>query len=138
MSQHLFKYVPNSKTVYDSKYLRECELLVLSEVSNWAWWNCRTSKCREQYGNRRNKWLRVRRRYRSSWSHIWVQRIHSFVAVITFTLYKPVYIIEVTEKGRATQMMSGINGHSISKGGLYLRGIYLKVVRSKNMLLKKF
>ena len=29
-------------------------------------------------------------------------------------------------------------GHRISKGESYLRGNYLKVVRSKNMLLKKF
>ena len=34
--------------------------------------------------------------------------------------------------------MSGIHGHRISKGELYLRGNYLKVVRSKNMLCKKF
>ena len=33
--------------------------------------------------------------------------------------------------------MSGIHGHRISKGELYLRGNYLKVVRSKNMLWKK-
>ena len=35
-------------------------------------------------------------------------------------------------------MMSDMYGHRISKGELYLRGNYLKVVRSKNMLLKKF
>ena len=34
--------------------------------------------------------------------------------------------------------MSGMYGHRISKGELYLRGNYLKVVRSKNMLWKKF
>ena len=35
-------------------------------------------------------------------------------------------------------MMSDMNGHRISKGELYLRRNYLKVVRSWNMLLKKF
>ena len=35
-------------------------------------------------------------------------------------------------------MMSDMYGHRISKGELYLRGNYLKVVRSKNVLLKKF
>ena len=35
-------------------------------------------------------------------------------------------------------MMSDMYRHRISKGELYLRGNYLKVVRSKNMLLKKF
>ena len=34
--------------------------------------------------------------------------------------------------------MSGMYGHRISKGELYLCGNYLKVVRSKNMLWKKF
>ena len=64
--------------------------------------------------------------------------IPSFVAVITFSLNEPVYIIKVTENDRAMQMMSDIYGYRISKGKLYLRENYLKVVRSKNMLLKKF
>ena len=34
--------------------------------------------------------------------------------------------------------MSYLYGYGISKGELYLRGNYLKVVRSKNMLWKKF
>ena len=34
-------------------------------------------------------------------------------------------------------MMSDMYGHRISKDELYLRGNYLKVVRLKNMLLKK-
>ena len=34
--------------------------------------------------------------------------------------------------------MSDMYGHRISKGELYLRGNDLKVVRSRNMLLKKF
>ena len=48
------------------------------------------------------------------------------------------YIIKVAEKGRATQMMSDMYGHRISKSELYLPGDYRKVVRSKNILLKKF
>ena len=64
--------------------------------------------------------------------------IPSFVAVITFSLNDPVYIIKVTEKGQVKQMMSDMYRHIISQGKLYLRGNYLKVVRSKNMLLKKF
>ena len=34
--------------------------------------------------------------------------------------------------------MSDMYGHSISKVELYLHGNYLKVVRSKNILWKKF
>ena len=48
------------------------------------------------------------------------------------------YITKVAEKGRATQMMPDMYGHRISKGELYLRGNYLKVARSKNILSKKF
>ena len=51
--------------------------------------------------------------------------IHSFVAVITFSLNEPVYIIKVTQKGRATQTMSDMYGHRISNSELYLRGNYL-------------
>ena len=47
-------------------------------------------------------------------------------------------IYKATEKGRATQMMSDMYGHRISEDELHLRGNYLKVVRSKSMLLKKF
>ena len=59
-----------------------------------------------------------------------------FEAVITFSLNEPVYIVKVTEEGQATQMMSDMYEHRILRGELYLRGN--KVVRSKNMLLKKF
>ena len=34
--------------------------------------------------------------------------------------------------------MSDMYGHKISKGELHLRGNYLKVARSKNILWKKF
>ena len=64
--------------------------------------------------------------------------IPSFVAVVTFILNEPAYIIKVTDKGLATQVISDMYGHRISKSELYLLGNYLKVVRSKNMLLKKF
>ena len=34
--------------------------------------------------------------------------------------------------------MSDLYGHTISKGELHLHGNYLKIVRSKNILWKKF
>ena len=44
----------------------------------------------------------------------------------------------IFEEGRAAQMMSDMYGHIISKGELHLRENCLKVLRSKNILLKKF
>ena len=44
----------------------------------------------------------------------------------------------IFEAGRAAQMMSDMYGHIISKSELHLRENYLKVLRSKNILLKKF
>ena len=38
--------------------------------------------------------------------------IPSYVAVITFSLREPVYIIEVKEKGTATEPLSAIYGHN--------------------------
>ena len=44
----------------------------------------------------------------------------------------------IFEEGRAAQMMSDMYGHIISKSELHLRENCLKVLRSKNILLKKF
>ena len=77
---------------------------------------CRTGKCRKQYGNvceLDEDTGQANRIYEFT-------AIPSFVAVITFSLNESVYIIKVTEKIRATQMMSHMYGHRISKGELYL------------------
>ena len=49
--------------------------------------------------------------------------VPSFVAVVTFSLAEPIYIIRVTEKGKATEEMSDNYGHNIMEGELYFRGI---------------
>ena len=57
--------------------------------------------------------------------------ISSYVAVITFILNEPVYIIEIKEKDRTAELLSDIYGHNIAIGELNLPGNYLKMVRSK-------
>ena len=57
----------------------------------------------------------------------------SYVAGITFFLNKPVYIINVKEKGRATEPLCDIYGNNISTGELYLRENYPKMAASKKI-----
>ena len=110
--------------------MHKFKLLILSEGSNWVWWNCRTVKCRKQFGKEEKNDCDLDENTDKANRIYEFTAIHSFVTVITFSLNEPVYVIKVTEKGRATQMMSDMYGHRISKGELYLRGNYLKVVRS--------
>ena len=58
-------------------------------------------------------------------------------------LYLPYTLLYSIEKNCSiwitiALVMSDMYGHRISKGELYLRGNYLKVVRSKNVRWKKF
>ena len=62
----------------------------------------------------------------------------SFVAVVTFSLAEPIYIIKVPEKGKGTERMSDNYGHNIMEGELYFRGNYLQLVRSKKISNKQF
>ena len=57
--------------------------------------------------------------------------------VVTFSLAEPIYIIKVTEKGKATEKMSDNYGHNIMEGELYFRGNYLQLVRSKKISNKQ-
>ena len=62
----------------------------------------------------------------------------SFVAVVTFSLAESIYIIKVTEKGKATEKMSDNYGYNIMKGELHFRGNYVQLVRSKKISNKQF
>ena len=66
-----------------------------------------------------------------------------FKQTFKFPLYSPHTLLYSLERNCSIWItvglvMSGIHGHRISKGELYLRGNYLKVVRSKNVRWKKF
>ena len=67
----------------------------------------------------------------------------SFKQILKFSLYSAHTLLYSSEENCSIWItiglgMSYLYGHGISKGELYLRGNYLKVVRSKNMLWKKF
>ena len=64
--------------------------------------------------------------------------VPNFVAVVTFSLAEPIYIIKVTEKEKAAEKMSDNYGHNIMEGKLYFRGNYLQLVRSKKISNKQF
>ena len=144
MSQQIFEYVSNSKTVYNSEYLCECEECINLNFSSSLKEAIELDETAEQVNVESNAEIEEKNDCQLDEDADQANRIYeftaipSFVAVITFSLNEPVYRIKVTEKGRATQTMSDMYGNRISKGELYLRGNYLKVVRSKNMLLKKF
>ena len=66
-----------------------------------------------------------------------------FKQTLKFPLYSPHTLQYSLERNCSIWVtiglvMSGMYGHRISKGELYLRGNYLKVVRSKNVRWKKF
>ena len=66
-----------------------------------------------------------------------------FKQTLKFPLYSPHTLLYSLERNCSIWLtiglvMSGMYGHRISKGELYLRGNYLKVVRSKNVRWKKF
>ena len=54
------------------------------------------------------------------------------------SLSEPVYIIEIFQKGRASEMMSDSYGHKILAGEFYFCGNYLRLVRSRNISLQQF
>ena len=66
-----------------------------------------------------------------------------FKQTVTFPLYSPHILLYSLGRNcliwiTSGLVMSGMYGHRISKGELYLRENYLRVVRSKTMLWKKF
>ena len=66
-----------------------------------------------------------------------------FKQTLKFPLYSPHTLQYSLERNCSIWVtiglvMSGMYGHRISKGELYLRENYLRVVRSKTMLWKKF
>ena len=66
-----------------------------------------------------------------------------FKQTLKFALYSPDTLQHSLEQNCSISItiglvMPGMYGRRISKGELYLRGNYLKVLRSKNMLWKKF
>ena len=144
MSQHLFKYVPNSKTVYNIEYLCECEESINLNFSSCLKEAMELDETVEQVNVESNTDIEEKNDCELDEDTDQAKRIFefaaipSFVAVVTFSLNEPAYIITVTDKGPAMQVISDMYGHRISKGELYLLGNYPKVVRSKNILLKKF
>ena len=66
-----------------------------------------------------------------------------FKQTLKFPLYSPHTLLYSVARNCSIWItidlvMSSMYGHRISKGELYLRGNCLKIVRSKNMLWKKF
>ena len=144
MSQQIFEYVPNCKTVHNSEYLCEYGECINGNVSSCLKEAIELDETVEQVNVESNTEIEEKNdceldEDKDQANHIYeFTAIPSFVAVIAFSINEPVYIIKFTEKCRATPMMYYTYGDRILKGELYLRGNYLKVVRSKNMLLKKF
>ena len=64
--------------------------------------------------------------------------VPSFVAVISYNSCEPVFVIKIIENGLANEEMKDRFGHSLAPGQLYLKGNYLKLVRSRNISRKTF
>ena len=102
MSQHIFEYVPNPKTVYNSKYLCECE-----ECKNLNFSSCLKEAIElhetvEQINVESNTETEEKNDCKLDEDTDRANRIYeftaipSFISVITFSLNEPVYIIKVT------------------------------------------
>ena len=65
--------------------------------------------------------------------------VPSFVYLLcSDTTIQPLYFVQITGKGLAEDDISGRCGHFIAKGEIYLQGLYLKLVRSRNLKIKRF
>ena len=138
MSKHKFEYVPNSNDVFNKEYLCDCQECInfnfhscLKEVGDVE--NMNETQESEHYDDclmvdENEKGLKI----------FDFTDVPSFVAVVTFSLSEPIYIIKVTEKGKVTEKMSDNYGHNIMEGELYFRGNYLQLVRSKKISNKQF
>ena len=128
MFQHIFEYVPNSKTVYNSEYLCECEECINLNFSSCLKEAIELDETVEQVNLESNTGIEEKNDWELDEDTDQANCIYEFTAipsVVAVSLNEPVHIIKVTEKGRATQLMSDMYGHRISKGELYLRENYL-------------
>ena len=64
--------------------------------------------------------------------------VPSFVSLFSGSPNEPLYFVKVTEKGTASENHSDLYGHFISTGENFLKGFYLKLVRSRNASKKKY
>ena len=146
MFQRIFEYFPNSATVFTGEYLCNCEeclqlhfsscLKELKEVDMDETEGEENLTINTELGSEND--CHIDEDIDQAVRIFEFTDILSYVAVITFSLMEPVYIIEVKEKGRATEPLSYIYGHNIAMWQLYLQGNYFKMLRSKNISTKRF
>ena len=111
-SQRIFEYVPNSKTVYNSEYLCECEKCINSNFPSCLKEAIELDETVEQVNVEGNTEIEEKNDCELDEDTDQANSIYEFtaipffVAVIIFSLNEPLCIIKVTEKGRATQIIS--------------------------------
>ena len=64
--------------------------------------------------------------------------VPSFISLFSGSSIEPLYFVKVTGKSVATEDLSDPYGHFVSKGERYFQGLYLKLVRSRDVNVKKF
>ena len=114
MSQHIFEYVPNSKRyqIYNSEYLCECEECINSNFPPCLKEAIELDETVEQVNVEGNTEIEEKNDCELDEDTDQANSIYEFttipffVAVIIFSLNEPLCIIKVTEKGRATQIIS--------------------------------
>ena len=151
MKQHLFEYKPGCSTILYREYLCDCveclqfnfeKCVKFVESAKQA----KPAKSASQpiqpsnsatisYEDECNLDLDEADEGRKAFEFVTVP---SFVALVSGDSNEPVYILKVEEKGEATNEKSDEYGHKVVPGDLYLRGNYLKMVRSRSSKLCKF
>ena len=105
MFQHIFECVPHSKTVYNSENLCECEECINLNFSSCLEEAIELDETVEQVNVESYTEIEEKNYCELDEDTDQANRIYeftaisSFVAVITFNLNEPAYIIKVTEKG---------------------------------------
>ena len=64
--------------------------------------------------------------------------VPSFVSLFSGTTIELLYFVQITGKGVAEEDISDPYRHFVLEGMRYVKGLYLKAVRSRNPMVKKF
>ena len=134
MNQHIFEYLPHSKTVCNREYLFKCEECINLNFS---------SRLEESKGvsvDETDKEVTITGNAEAevdnnceldnddndtTWLYEFTD-VPSYVSVITFSLSEPMYIMKIFEKGQASEVMSDRCWHKILVWEFYFRGNHPK------------
>ena len=138
MINHLFDYKPHCNEVLIKEYLCDCELCLRFEFDQCLRLeediDQEETVCPPQVANEDCELDEVNH---DSQIYEFVD-VASYIALASYSTNEPIYIIQVSEKGEATEKLTDRYGHVIMPGEKYFKGKYLQQTRSRVMNIKQF